>query len=646
MEIIKDTHSWALDISINVLINAIKELQNKSLITIGSGGSLAVAQFAAMLHQEYTGNISKHITPLELATMRYPKNVGFMLITSGGRNKDVIQALEILIEKEPKSIIILTASENSPLTKLAKKYEYIRILSFTPPSKKDGFLATNSLYGFCTLLARSYLELYSSEINLLKSLPTFSLKIKNSNSNSFIDFNEAPSFLKDYTISALYSGWSSPAAFDLESKFTEAALGNVQITDYRNFGHGRHNWLDKRGDNTCVLLFISPQCKPLAKMMIEIIPPSIPIIALESDKEELFSSLSFVLGVFELVKIFGDLLEINPGRPKVADFGRKMYHFGLKKCKNKSLHQSYLKNPIHQLGIERKLFNENFIIRDSFDGLFNIYERYIQSYVQDLTNTQFGGLILDYDGTLCELDTRFDKPPENIINEINRLLDSNVLIGIATGRGKSIRETLQPIIPEKKWKQVIVGYYNGGFIGDLSENHIPNKNINCDSNLIRFDEALRNSHFMQFIGEYEVRPYQLTIEPKSNYSLDLLYEILIEFKFRLGLDNISILKSSHSLDILAPNVSKNKIIEYMRTRLEPKINMLPFLSIGDKGKWPGNDFELLNDKYSLSVDECSIDFNSGWNIAPIGHKRTQATFDYLRSLKPKDRGIFTMGINY
>jgi hypothetical protein len=30
-------------------------------------------------------------------------------------------------------------------------------------------------------------------------------------------------------------------AIDLESKFTEAALGNLQVADWRNFAHGRHH---------------------------------------------------------------------------------------------------------------------------------------------------------------------------------------------------------------------------------------------------------------------------------------------------------------------------------------------------------------------------------------------------------------------
>lgn len=53
------------------------------------------------------------------------------------------------------------------------------------------------------------------------------------------------------------------------------------------------------------------------------------------------------------------------------------------------------------------------------------------------------------------------------------------------------------------------------------------------------------------------------------------------------------------------------------------------LSIGDKGQWPGNDFDLLANPFSLSVNEVSGDPTTCWNLAPAGHRGVQATLDYL-----------------
>src|SRR5207249_1115932 len=55
------------------------------------------------------------------------------------------------------------------------------------------------------------------------------------------------------TLVILFSPAIQAAALDIESKFSEAALGTTQLADFRNFAHGRHNWLAKRGDSTAVL---------------------------------------------------------------------------------------------------------------------------------------------------------------------------------------------------------------------------------------------------------------------------------------------------------------------------------------------------------------------------------------------------------
>ena len=62
------------------------------------------------------------------------------------------------------------------------------------------------------------------------------------------------------TLVVLHDDWGKAAAVDAESKMHEAGLANVQLSDYRNFAHGRHNWLDKAPAETCVVAMITPRC--------------------------------------------------------------------------------------------------------------------------------------------------------------------------------------------------------------------------------------------------------------------------------------------------------------------------------------------------------------------------------------------------
>jgi hypothetical protein len=36
--------------------------------------------------------------------------------------------------------------------------------------------------------------------------------------------------------------------------------------------------------------------------------------------------------------------------------------------------------------------------------------------------------------------------------------------------------------------------------------------------------------------------------------------------------------------------------------------------VGDRGAWPGNDYEILRAPLGLSVDECSLDPDSCWPL--------------------------------
>ena len=48
-------------------------------------------------------------------------------------------------------------------------------------------------------------------------------------------------------------------------------LGNVQISDFRNFAHGRHHWLAKRRETTGVLALLTPEDEATAKATVQLI---------------------------------------------------------------------------------------------------------------------------------------------------------------------------------------------------------------------------------------------------------------------------------------------------------------------------------------------------------------------------------------
>ncbi|MCK4784560.1 MAG: hypothetical protein KAV87_12480, partial [Desulfobacteraceae bacterium] len=430
------------------------------------------------------------------------------------------------------------------------------------------------------------------------------------------------------TLSVLYEGWGHSAALDMESKFIEAALANIQIADYRNFAHGRHHWLAKRTAQTGIIALVTPECQELADRTLALVPHSIPVVRVSTSYSGPVGTISLLISMLAITKIAGDAINVDPGRPRVPQFGRKIYHIGL---------SSYRSNRVKSTGqlsqnkvwIERKFgmvqrMPECKLLRNSL-------EYSLTRYLHRISKARFSAIVCDYDGTICGPAERFDAPSKDIMAECIRLLRSGIILGIATGRGKSVRESLRKSFPQDLWSQVIVGYYNGGDIAYLDE-EAPKPNRAIDAEIQAFYQLASKDAILPHISQIELRALQVSIEPRLPFPLGLVHTAVLELVQRCNCKQLKVFCSGHSVDVLASETSKKNVVESVRTQIRAYNRGGHVLCIGDKGTWCGNDFALLSEDYSLSVDECPFCLTTGWNLAPTGHRGTQATLDYLRAL--------------
>ena len=134
------------------------------LVAVGSGGSLSTAHFLAQTHQSIAGQLARISTPAELINEPAPHAASVWLLSAGGGNVDINAAFEDAVVREPRQLAVLCGRARSPLSRAAQCHAYSDLLMFEPPAGKDGFLATNSLFGFAVLLARSYLRATESSV--------------------------------------------------------------------------------------------------------------------------------------------------------------------------------------------------------------------------------------------------------------------------------------------------------------------------------------------------------------------------------------------------------------------------------------------------------------------------------------------------
>ena len=615
LEILSSTIEWAEGQDVTCLSKFLfGEDRQTPLVCIGSGGSLSACHYAAQLYQRLNGVLAEAMTPLQLmfAGQDIICNSKLLFLSASGKNKDILNAIKYGLKYNETGMLSLTLRRNNPTEVLLEQYPKVQRWCEDIPSEKDGFLATNSLAATFTLLCKA----------------AGGFKFQDSGFK-WDDLQPATGNLQLECIQnfiVLYGAAGEPVAWDIESKLTEAALGAALLSDYRNFGHGRHHWFAKRGENSCIIALVSPVERELAYKTIGCLPKDVPVIYLETEQETAVASIDLLLKAFRFVNDLGMARGIDPGRPGVPSYGRLLYNLDYYKLTSSILPTEKTLD----VAVRRKLGAagmENTTLRQH-------YSEACQRFVRQLNRGKYTTIAFDYDGTLSASD-RKSRYTNGLCDEIKdaltSLLEKGVQIVIATGRGQSISKSFKPSFDKKYWPQIKVGYYNGACLLTLGEEARLEewKNMPFDSELKALSEELQKRLPKDCINyDLSERNRQLSIEEvKTASDAELIYDSCCEIIWDKQLKGIRVWRSSHSMDIVVYHeVSKLRVME----------DAAKTLCIGDYGSVEGNDYELLSCPTSLSVDRVSKNAESCWNIAPSGMKGLDATLFYLSRLTVKD----------
>lgn len=604
--------------SIERLKRAVEDSAGHGLVIVASGGSQTPAQYLAELHQEILGHPCQVVTPLVFQSSASYARGYVWLLSAGGRNPDILQACEHAIVAGAQSITALIASEDTPLQRLLASYGASRTLSFALSAGGDGFLATNSLWASCLLIECAYQTAFGDR-------PTVSLE----NVMSILDWAKA-------TIQALPDwdgdlvGLGDPETMlglaDLEMRVTEAALANIWVSDLRNLGHGRHYWFADRGATTTALCLATPPYRPLADRTVELIREASPAHHIEVPFAGSQARLASVAASMYIAQRLGERIHRDPGRPGVPTFGEQIYKLAVPIRLSRTVTSFDEQIVMAKLGRPALALGET--------ELAYWLER-LQAYREKLQAAEIAAVVFDFDGTLIESSRRYEPLESAIVDELRRLLAADVHVGIATGRGGSCGEELRKQLPEELWARVSIGYYNGAVIQLLSDP----EPASTEPDAVIQEARARIERYVLRPGRGRCRVYaqQCSVSLLDGRSLSQAWcEIAAALQDLIDAGQLMVWQSSHSIDIVSAGVSKRNVISAIAARA----NCLPedVLCIGDRGQWPGNDFELLQMPLSLSADQCSSAQDRCWNLAGPSRRQVAATCYQLR-LFEASRGL-------
>jgi len=625
------TYTAAMSADISSLASAIAAASESSIIAVGSGGSYTVASLLCSLHERYTGRVSRASTPLELISNPTLASASpVFLISSEGKNPDITEALRRARTLSARTIHVLTNRAKSPLATCAKEVGNVTVHNFEL-EKKDGYLATNSLLLDCVLFARAYSDLDGEPDALPPSLHDLTLGDQTlgdwlQSTHPFLE-----SLASRQALIIVFSPLIRSVGIDLESKLSEAALMHCQLADIRSFAHGRHLWLAERPHDCAILALVEPSLTSLWTAMKAELPAQVPMAEMSFAGVRPRDQIAGIIGAMHLIQILSGFAGRDPGKPNVPQFGRAIHYLDLPKFipstvtpEDRGESAKFAVLGAQWPSVKRKGY----------------MRRALEQFEADLFGQSFRSIVFDYDGTLSSSGSVDAPPSQPILDQLRRLVEGGVFVGIASGRGGSIQELIAQYLPDIAEK-IHLGLYNGGWIAPA--NIAPTKDEEVSEFL---------SHVLRIVGRLKTlgvpiaeikptQPYQVSIRLSSGCKPEDIWLVIADSLRQAGLTFGSVVKSKHSVDVLAPGIGKSRLIAHLIEKFA--VDPYEILAVGDQGAWPGNDAALLEHRFSLSVDEPSRRLDRGWKLAPSEKRDVDATLWYLDQIKVDESGRFHVG---
>ncbi len=284
------------------------------LIVVGSGGSVTGADFIVRLHQSHTLRPSVILTPYEFVLRPGDDVSAVLLLSAGGGNPDIVNAARHGCNRDYPVVAAIIGRSGSPLAARMHECRNGSTIELELPVSEDP-LGANSLLATVILLSRAYAREFN--VNYVEvDTPALSDEIVG-------PALDGPVFC------VLAAGWTFPAALHLASEANEAGLSTATVTDYRNFAHGGHHVLARRGNESTVVAFVDPDCRTVAEATLDLLPAEVQTIVVETEKRGSSAAIELLMLSMQLVERITSQATGERGQRPVTAFGKNLYQMDI-----------------------------------------------------------------------------------------------------------------------------------------------------------------------------------------------------------------------------------------------------------------------------------------------------------------------------
>lgn len=287
---------------------------------VGNGGTKGY--YGAMLYG-MNKSVGLCITPYMLASLSDDtiRNSRFLLMSGKGKSMDGDYAAQRLLELNPDNTAVFTFNSDLDKNKVSQRFQD-KTKVFLFPHDVDGFISSQKKFFAHALLYKAFTGKPLKDFHVdLSPEKCYHYQLNNSNEKI-----TPPTKINHFLV--LYGGWSEPVARDFESVLSETGMASAQLTDYRNYCHGRfifasnhtrHNKNEHRLDenDAAMVLLITPRERKIVEYLREIaVPAKMPILIIETNYDSPLATIDLLVKSNVFLADLGEKgFGINPNSP-------------------------------------------------------------------------------------------------------------------------------------------------------------------------------------------------------------------------------------------------------------------------------------------------------------------------------------------
>lgn len=560
------------------------------------------ATLAARLHEMRHRRPARACTSAGFLDLPFIEGRSAVLFSSSAKHPDAIHVIKALERSTLASASVITHRDPASLDPVAAPD--VKVVQLPPLAQRDGFLATGSVLQMGVMLLRVY--------HHKPDLP------------HEMTWHEPEKDLRDELLILAPPSLDAVAA-DIEVRMAESGLASAQVTDYRNFAHGRHTGLSRRMDEVTIIALSDPSSEALADATVETLPRDADVRRWHSGQRFPGAIVELLIRSISLAGSVGEQNALDVARPKVPAFGRRLYRLPLGR-----------RLPLPAAGgIERKI-----LARGTGDEVQvrRLVAEAASEWLERVLDQRFAGVVMDYDGTVCWTSRRLELPDERIQRKIVNLIGRGAHVAFASGRGQSLHADLRRWVPKELWKSIRVGMYNGSVTLRVDE-EMPDQRVQSDWS--HDVVSVLKGVGLPPEALIEERTSQVTLATKTGLAMP--HQIINEIRecLRESEAQSQVVSSGHSIDIIPAKAGKSAVYDEVAEHAGG-----PILAIGDSGQCGGNDHALLaGTPWSMSVNNCSGDLTRCWFMGDGRLTGPRLLSVILSALRRRSQGFAAVGID-